>query len=232
MPYNVSSTALRANLTALAGALIVTDLIDTLDGLEDVTVFAPSNAAFLSIGSAAAGLAPQQLSSILEYHVLNGTIAYASSLGNGTVKTLAGPSLNITVVDGAVFVNAARVINSDILVANGVMHVIDSVLNPNGTAAPNPDSNNPTVQFSSASSASLGDITSGVPTASSTNTALVATTDNVASGYSTVTQGPVGTGAGGNNGGGSSSSSGMAPIQTGMVGAAALFGGAAVLANF
>ena len=238
-PVNVSTTALAADLTALAGALIATDLLTTVDGLSDVTIFAPSNAAFVSIGSAAGGLTPAQLTQILEYHVINGTIAYSSSIGNGSVASLEGTNLNLTVVDGAIFVNAARVINSDILVSGGVIHVIDSVLNPNGTAQAQPGSNTAVVQYSSVSSASLGALTSGIPAPSSTNSALVATTDDVAAGYSTVTGGAVGTGAGGasptgGSGGGSasSSSSGIAALPTGMVGAAALFGGAALVANW
>lgn len=220
---------------------MATDLLTTLDAAPDITIFAPSNAAFEAIGSAAGGLSVSQLTSILEYHVINGTIAYSSSLGNGSVETLGGSSLNITVEDGAVFINAARVINADILISGGVLHVIDSVLNPNGTAQPDPNSDTPVVQYPGASSASLGPLTSGIPAPSSTISALVATTDDVASGYKPQTGGAIGTGAGGastptsgsaGSGGQSSSSSGVAALPTGMVGAAALFGGAALVANW
>lgn len=243
IPLNVSTTAIAAGLSAFAGAAIATDLLSTLDVAPDITIFAPSNDAFEAIGSAAGTLTPAQLTSILEYHVINGTIAYSSSLGNGSVETLGGGSVNITVADGAVFVNAARVINADILISGGVLHVIDSVLNPNGTAQPDPNSDTPVVQYSGASSAALGPLTSAIPTPSSTISALVATTDDVAEGYTTQTGGAVGTGAGGtgaptgtSGGGGggsaSSSSSGIAALPTGMVGAAALFGGAALVANW
>ena len=241
VPLNVTVTALAAGLSALAGAATATDLLTTLDIAPDITIFAPSNEAFQAIGSAAGKLSTSQLTSILEYHVLNGTIAYSSSLGNGSVETLGGSSLNITVEDGAVFVNAARVINADILIANGVLHVIDSVLNPNGTAQPEPNNDNPVVQYSGASSAPLGPLTSGIPAPSSTISGLVATTDDVAQGYSTQTGGAVGTGAGGTatptggsggGGGQTTSSSAMAALPTGMVVAAALFGGAALMANW
>jgi uncharacterized surface protein with fasciclin (FAS1) repeats len=104
VPYNVSVTALAADLTALAGALIATDLLATLDTASDITVFAPSNDAFAAIGSAAGTLSTSQLASILEYHVISGTVAYSSSLGNGSVASLAGGDLNITVADGAMYV--------------------------------------------------------------------------------------------------------------------------------
>lgn len=238
VPLNVTDTALAADLSAFAGAALATSLLTTLDEASDITIFAPSNAAFQAIGSAAGNLSTKELASILEYHVIKGSIAYSSSLGNGSVKTLAGTDLNITVEDGAVFVNAARVINADLLIANGVMHVIDSVLNPNSTMKPNPNSNKPAVQYSGASSAALGALTSAIPVPSSTNTALVATTTDVAKGYPTNTGGAIGTAAGGtstptgSSGSKSSSSSGIAALPTGMVGAAALFGGAALVANW
>lgn len=239
----MSTTAVAAGLSDLVGALTAADLVDTIDGLSDITIFAPSNSAFAAIGSAAGNLSVKQLTSILEYHVINGTIAYSTSIGNGSVTTLGGQKVTLTVEDGAVFVNAARVITADILVSGGVVHVIDSVLNPmNTTAKPMPNESMAAVQFAGASSVSSNPLTSGVPTPSTTMSGLVATTDNVASGYPKQTQGPVGTaaggsptggsGSGGSGGSGSSSSTGMAALPTGAIGAAALFGGAALVANW
>jgi hypothetical protein len=127
-----------------------------------VTIFAPSNAAFQAIGSAVGTLSAAQLAQILEYHVINGTVGYSSSLTNSTLTTLSGGSVTITVENGTVYVNSARVIVPDVLVANGVVHVIDGVLNPNNTAAtPNP-STTTSVAFSGASSATDVPFTSGV----------------------------------------------------------------------
>jgi uncharacterized surface protein with fasciclin (FAS1) repeats len=243
-PLNLSATAFAADLTYLAGALVATDLLDTLSAAPDLTIFAPSNDAFAAIGSAAANLTTQQITDILSYHVINGTIAYSSSLGNGSVATLGGSDVNITVEDGAVFVNSARVINADILYAGGVIHVIDAVLNPDNATEPDASDDAPVPQFSGASSAALP-LTSGLPVPSTTVSALVATTPDVAEGYETQTEsGAVGTGAGGSeptggSGGGmgggseSSSSSGLAAgaKPTGAVAVGALLGGAALLAG-
>lgn len=233
----MTATALPANLTALAGALVATDLLQTLESAGDLTIFAPTNAAFSAISSAAGNLTAQQATSLLEYHVINGTVAYSSSLGNGSVETVAGESVNITVEDGAVFVNSARVILADVLYAGGVIHVIDAVLNPNNATAPEPDTTTAVAQFSGASSGTAVPYTSQLPSysASTTYSGLTETTADVAAGYETQTgNGAVGTGAGGsgNMGGGSSSSSGMAAMPTGAIGAAALFGGAALVANW
>lgn len=125
IPQNISSTAVAANLTAVAGALTSAGLVETLDTARDVTVFAPNNEAFQRIGSALSNLTTQQLTQILGYHVVNGTVAYSSTLMNQTVKSLSGQDLRITVKDGSVFVNSAKVVLADVLVANGVVHVID-----------------------------------------------------------------------------------------------------------
>lgn len=210
LPASVSNTAIAANLTSVAGALTQADLVDTVDTLSDVTIFAPSNDAFQAIGSALGNVSTEDLTSILTYHVVNGTVGYSSSLTNTTLQTVNGASVTITVNNGTVFVNSARVLIPDVLVANGVVHVIENVLNPaNATATPDPAMSTQVPAFSGASSASNVPFTSGVATP----------TAPVASG------GPTGTGT-------SSVSAGAAmPMKTGAVGAAALFGGAALVYN-
>jgi transforming growth factor-beta-induced protein len=129
LPLTPSFTAVDSNLTALAGALTATSLLSTVDSLHDVTIFAPSNAAFQAIGSATGSLTAQQLAGILEYHVINGTVGYStlltSGLANESFPTVGGGELQVLVEGGEVFVNSARVIITDIIVANGVMHVLD-----------------------------------------------------------------------------------------------------------
>jgi uncharacterized surface protein with fasciclin (FAS1) repeats len=67
-----------------------------------------------------------QVTDILTYHVVNGTVGYSSTLKNGTsLMTLEGGNITITINNGSVFVNDAKVIVSDVLVAGGVVHVID-----------------------------------------------------------------------------------------------------------
>jgi len=126
IPENISATAVAANLTSLAGALMNAKLVQTLDTAKDVTVFAPNNAAFQAIGSALPNMTTQEIARILEYHVVNGTVGYSSTLNNGTMlKAMNGESLTVSMVNSSMFVNSAKVIVPDILVANGVVHVID-----------------------------------------------------------------------------------------------------------
>lgn len=217
IPLAPSDTALAAGLSALYGALNATSLVDTVDGLRDVTIFAPSNAAFSSIGSIASNISTEMAASILTYHVVAGQVIYSSDITeNTTLTTVNGEDIAISVIEGKVYVNSALVITPDVLVSNGVVHVIDGVLNPmNATAAPNPSTTVPA--FPGASTATDGStpFTSGV------------------SASTTITNAPTQSGAPGAGAGTGTSSSvaGAArALQTGGVGLGALFGGALVLA--
>lgn len=129
VPIKPSESAIDSTLTALAGGLKQANLLTAVDGLTDITIFAPNNAAFQKIGSAAATLTTAQLASILEYHVIQNTVGYSSllttGLANQSYPTIAGANLMITAEDGKVFVNSAQVTIADVLISNGVLHIID-----------------------------------------------------------------------------------------------------------
>ncbi|KAH6693939.1 beta-Ig-H3/Fasciclin [Plectosphaerella plurivora] len=129
IPQDVVTTATAANLTSLIAAVTQANLGETLTDAESITVFAPTNEAFAALGSLD-GVTEEDLASILTYHVVAGTVAYSSTLQDGTVETLNGESLQISIRDGSVFVNDAQVVVADVLISNGVVHVIDGVLNP------------------------------------------------------------------------------------------------------
>ena len=219
IPENCSQTAIELGTSSLVGALDAAKLVDAVDGLSDVTVFVPNNAAFQRIAGTLATLPLANVSNVLEYHVINGTVGYSTVLSNTTLTTLQGGKVHITVENGTVFVNSARVTIPNVLVANGVIHVIDNVLNPaNSTATANPSQTSGPPAFSGASSASNAPYTSGVPTpTSSINTAGGGAANSAATSASAAAS--------------SSSSGGVMPMKTGAMGAVALFGGAAVMMN-
>lgn len=106
--------------------MTVAGLGSTLLSLKDVTIFAPTNAAFAAIASIAGNASIDTLSAVLKYHVIPGNVLYSSTLANVSVATADGVNLTVTVFpDGQVFVNGAKVVTPDVLVANGVVHVID-----------------------------------------------------------------------------------------------------------
>jgi hypothetical protein len=131
-----------------------------------------------------------------------------------------------------VFVNCARVITADILLANGVLHVLDSVLSTTGDCVANgtQSDDEPVNAYPGASSGSEVPFTSNVPSATSTNAALTSTNAAVNSGFPENT-GALGGNSAGNPEASSTTSTDGAAMQTGAIGAAALFGGVVILAN-
>lgn len=218
LPLNVLDTANAADLTAFRGAVNATDSIEAVNDTPDLTIFAPNNEAFQSVFSALQNLSTEDIASVLAYHVIEGTVGYSSLLENGSsYQTLNGANLTVTFGEnGTVFVNSARVVTPNVLVANGVIHIVDNVLNPNATAGPEPSATTGAPGFTGASSASDVPFTSDQPTPT---TQVNPTTEGA---------GPAATEAV------SSSTSGPAmPMRTGAVGAAALFGaGAAVFIGY
>jgi len=172
LPMNLTATAQTADLRALVGAVTQLDLASDLDGLKDVTVFAPSDSAFANIGSAVGNLSEDDLKKILSYHIVTEGVFYSSDIMDDVeAETSADEDVNISVDDGSVFVNGAKVIVPDILFAGGVIHVIDQVLNPDNSDQEPNASVEPA--FSGASTATDGAVpfTSGVPTPTNSDAA-------------------------------------------------------------
>lgn len=123
-----------AGLTSVAAAVQTAGLEEELANLPAFTVFAPDDQAFVDFGADLESIDPAELQSVLAYHVIDQEIM-SSDLepGENTVTTLEGSELTVTVADdGTVTVgDGATVTNPDVEVGeNGVVHVIDQVLQP------------------------------------------------------------------------------------------------------
>jgi uncharacterized surface protein with fasciclin (FAS1) repeats len=131
---DIVDTAVAAGqFNTLAKALTAAGLIDTLKGPGPFTVFAPTDAAFAKIPADKlnALLADKAaLTKVLTYHVVPGTVM-AADVKTGALKTVEGQALNVVVSPSGVTVNNAKVIKTDIVAKNGVIHVIDTVVMPN-----------------------------------------------------------------------------------------------------
>src|SRR6476619_5502024 len=131
---DIVDTAVGAGqFTTLAKALTAAGLIDTLKGPGPFTVFAPTDAAFAKIPPAKlnALLADKAaLTKVLTYHVVPGMVV-AADVRTGRVKTVEGDDLVVSATPAGVTVNDAKVVKTDILATNGVIHVIDTVVIPN-----------------------------------------------------------------------------------------------------
>jgi transforming growth factor-beta-induced protein len=136
MEKDIVDTAVAdGRFTTLAAALTAAGLVDTLKGEGPFTVFAPTDEAFSKLpeGTVESLLLPEnleQLQQILLYHVVSGSVMAADVVQLTSADTAAELPLSIQVKDGNVFINDAQVIITDIEAANGVIHVIDSVLLP------------------------------------------------------------------------------------------------------
>ena len=123
------------NFKTLVAALQAAGLVDTLKGKGPFTVFAPTDEAFAKLppGTVEDLLKPEnkaKLVAILTYHVVPGRVLASQVVKMTSAKTVNGQSLAVSVKDGTVMVDNAKVIKTDILCSNGVIHVIDSVVLP------------------------------------------------------------------------------------------------------
>ena len=133
---DVVATAIQAgHFKTLVKAIEAAGLVETLKGKGPFTVFAPTDAAFakLPAGTVESLLKPEnkaQLTKILTYHVVAGSVKAADVVKLTEAKTVQGQSVKIMVKGGKVSVDGATVTATDIAASNGVIHVIDSVIMP------------------------------------------------------------------------------------------------------
>jgi uncharacterized surface protein with fasciclin (FAS1) repeats len=125
----------NSQLSTLVAAVKAAGLVDTLKGTGPFTVFAPNNAAFAALpnGLLSKLLLPKNkplLIKILTYHVVSGRVL-AKDITPGDVATVEGSTVKLETTCG-ITVNKVNVVTADVLASNGVIHVIDAVLLPQG----------------------------------------------------------------------------------------------------
>lgn len=130
----VEIAAGNPSFSTLVTAVKAAGLAETLSGKGPFTIFAPTNEAFakLPAGTVETLLKPEnkeKLQKILTLHVVPAKVM-AADVKTGAVPTVNGEKLNVVVKDGVVTVNEAKVITTDIVGSNGVIHVIDTVILP------------------------------------------------------------------------------------------------------
>jgi uncharacterized surface protein with fasciclin (FAS1) repeats len=135
---DIVDTAVAAgSFTTLAKALTAADLVATLKGPGPFTVFAPTDEAFAKLppGTLDNLLKPENkamLRRVLTYHVVPGKVLAADVVKVSSAKAVSDDTLPIKVSGSTVMVDKARVVKTDIAASNGVIHVIDAVLLPQG----------------------------------------------------------------------------------------------------
>ena len=131
---DIVDTAMASTaFSTLVRALNAAGLVETLKGQGPFTVFIPSDEAFAKLpADTLSGLLSdqQRLTNLLSYHVVQGRLTASDLTDGATLTTLSGEELRVRVENGVVYINDARVEQSDIQASNGVIHVIDTVLQP------------------------------------------------------------------------------------------------------
>ena len=133
---DIVATASKAgSFGTLIAAAKAAGLAGALSGKGPLTVFAPTDAAFAKLpkGTVEALLKPEnkaKLAAILKYHVVAGRVYSDDALAAKRAQTLEGSNVSIALADGQAKVQNANLVKTDIDAANGVIHVIDSVILP------------------------------------------------------------------------------------------------------
>lgn len=132
-PGIVAIAAGNPDFSTLVALLKEAGLVGALSGDGPFTVFAPTNDAFAKVPAATlAGLKADKdkLRAVLTYHVVPQKITAAEVPAKADVKSLQGDTIAVAKTDAGVTVDGAKVVKADIIAANGVIHVIDSVILP------------------------------------------------------------------------------------------------------
>lgn len=146
LPPNVVDVALNNSnfsslVTALTDSRHTTDFVSVLKGDGPFTVFAPTNAAFQALldsdtdWNSIGDIPIETLDAVLKYHVVNGANVQSDELTNGQEVTMFGSGkVTVDLSDGAKLTTGSgqsvSITSTDVQGANGVVHVVDTVLLP------------------------------------------------------------------------------------------------------
>lgn len=142
----IAGIAINAGFNELVAALMYVDdeldagLVDLfLNGKDQYTVFAPTDAAFKNLYAALGvdGITevdPELVLAVLKYHVVEGRRAANSVVpknGSRTITTLLGTTFSVDNMGKITAVgNMATITSANISASNGIIHVVDTVLLP------------------------------------------------------------------------------------------------------
>jgi uncharacterized surface protein with fasciclin (FAS1) repeats len=131
--HSIYETAKEAGFTTLVAAIDAAGLAETLSKEGPFTVFAPTDEAFKALpeGALKGLLADKKaLTNVLLYHVVKGEVKAADVVKIDEAEMLNGESAKVKVKKDTVMVAGVKVVKTDIIATNGIIHVIDAVMLP------------------------------------------------------------------------------------------------------
>ncbi len=124
---------LRANGADSFASIVEQVDIAELAGTSEFTVLAPNDEAFLALDSdetAELLSDPTQVEDILRNHIIDSKVDSAAIAATNSVETQFGTSLAVASSDDGTTIGSANVVQADIEIGEGLVHVIDEVLLP------------------------------------------------------------------------------------------------------
>jgi uncharacterized surface protein with fasciclin (FAS1) repeats len=104
-----------------------TNSTDEWNGHPGLTCLSPTNQAFQEAGSPETTDSEDSLNDILDAHTID-SVQYTSGLHNGQVlQSEADTPIVVTITNGSMYFNNAKVIRANVVTKNGVIHVLDRV---------------------------------------------------------------------------------------------------------
>ncbi|WP_455375059.1 fasciclin domain-containing protein [Kaarinaea lacus] len=128
----VDTAISTGTFNTLVTAVKAAGLVETLKGDGPFTVFAPTDDAFAKLPQDKLNALlndKDALKKVLTYHVVAGKVMSTDVVKLKSAKTVEGQSIKINSDDG-VKINNAKVIMTDIITTNGIIHVVDEVILP------------------------------------------------------------------------------------------------------
>ncbi|KAK5653749.1 hypothetical protein OQA88_7905 [Cercophora sp. LCS_1] len=119
------------DLESFVGASYKAGLMSEISETKDLTLYIPTTDAFRTVQDYVDKAPLNQLQAILKYHVTPGIVFPSWELRNGTaVPTLVSEIVGITLDGNNRYINSAKVVQDNVIIANGFVHIVDAVLNP------------------------------------------------------------------------------------------------------
>jgi uncharacterized surface protein with fasciclin (FAS1) repeats len=142
----LSTLQASGEFTTFLKAAQATNLTTILKNQPNITVLAPTDAAFAAMPADQLNALMQpgnvaQLQKLVTYHLINARLPSPDIKGHAAtpIPSVAGVPVTLDGSGEAIKVNDATVIQPDVTASNGVIHVIDKVLLPPTTAASLPE---------------------------------------------------------------------------------------------